>query len=79
MKRKFKFDAKMVKKSLLWCLLIAIIVSFVAIVVQSYNPNHTFSKSGAPEVLIPSGNYEDFLKIESNIPEDALDQYPIDS
>ncbi|HBP26158.1 MAG TPA: ABC transporter substrate-binding protein [Acholeplasmatales bacterium] len=78
MARKIKIQAKNVKR-IIWLLLAVILVTFLTtVIVQSFNPNHYLSQSQAPDVLIPGGDYEDFLKLKQGIPADALDNYPLD-
>ena len=77
MKLKFKFDYRIVKRAILIILLTALVTVFTVSIVNSFNPNHVLSKSHAPEIMIPSGSYENFLKRKANIPADALDKYPL--
>ena len=78
MKRKLKYNPKMVRKGLLIFILVLLLTFFTTVVVQSFNPNHTFSKSLEPSVLIPDGSYKDYLKIKQGLPADALDSYELD-
>jgi ABC-type glycerol-3-phosphate transport system substrate-binding protein len=77
MKGKLKIDVKMVRKGIGIFLLTALLTVFVVVIVQSFRPNHTYSQSIAPSVLIPDGSYKDFLKIKQGLPADALDEYEL--
>lgn len=70
MGRKFNPSAKVIKKSIWITLLVIILVVFIGVIVQSFNPDHVFSNSGTPELLIPSGDYETYLKKKASNIED---------
>lgn len=72
-----KFKLKL-KKALLMLLIFLLAAVLVTSIVQSFNPYHVTSKSHTPEISIPQGSYEDFLKIKQGIPKDALDEYQLD-
>jgi len=63
MKGKFKIDIKMIKRGVGLFLLVALLTVFAVVIIQSFNPNHVYSQSIAPNVLIPDGSYKDFLKL----------------
>ncbi len=78
MARKIQIQPKVLKRAILLLLIVIFLTFFTTVVVQSYSPNHVLSQSQAPEVLIPAGDYENFLKLKQGIPQDALDDYPLD-
>lgn len=71
-------NTQAIKRGLLLLIMVAILTLITTGIVQSFNPKHTFSKSKAPEVFIPTGSYENFLKEKQGIPADVLDQYPLE-
>lgn len=77
MKGKFKIDIKMIKRGVGLFLLVALLTVFAVVIIQSFNPNHAYSQSIAPNVLIPDGSYKDFLKLRQGLPADALDDYEL--
>ncbi|MGD9886595.1 MAG: extracellular solute-binding protein [Bacilli bacterium] len=77
MARNIKFQPKVVKRAILLLFIVVFITFFTTVIVQSYDKSHVLSQSKAPDVLIPTGDYEDFLKIKQGIPADALDDYPL--
>lgn len=66
MKGKFKIDIKMIKRGVGFSL-VALLTVFAVVIIQSFNPNHVYSQSIAPNVLIPDGSYKDFLKLRQRV------------
>ena len=77
MKRKITFNPQLVKRGLLIFLAVLLFTWFTTVVVKSYSYNHTTSKSSVPKVLIPEGEYKNFLKTIQGLPVDALDDYEL--
>ena len=77
MKLKIKYNPKIVKKSILWLLLVALVGWFGATIVKSYESGHILSDSKMLESEIPSGDYADYLKIQAGVPETRLDEFDL--
>lgn len=66
MKRKIKITSKMLKKTTLWLLLVALLSLFTYIVVDSFDDGHIYSNSTIPEDVIFLGDYERYLNEEKH-------------
>ena len=58
MKGKIKITSKMVKKSLLYALLVFLLGLFTVVVVESYGSGHIYSYSSIPDSVTPLGEYK---------------------
>lgn len=77
MKRKLNINSKMIKRGVLLLILFALAGFLIAGVVSSFGSDHVLSNSKTPVSYIPQGSYEDFLKIKSGKPADALEDYEL--
>lgn len=77
MKMKIKYNPKIVKKTILWLILVALVAWFGITVGKSFESGHVTSKSKQLSSDIPSGDYEDYLKIQAGIPENRVDEFEL--
>lgn len=79
MKIKIKYNPKIVKKVILWVILVALVAWFGITVGKSYKSGHITSNSKMLSSDIPSGDYQDYLKIVSNVTNDVtrLDKFDL--
>lgn len=61
MKRKIKITSKMLKRTFLWALLIALVTIFSVVVVKSFGSGHIYSNSSIPESVDALGDYKRYL------------------
>lgn len=78
MKFKVKYNPKLVKKTILWLLLVALVGWFGATIIKSYESGHITSNSKLLESDIPSGDYQDYLKIQAGVPATRLDEFELE-
>ncbi|MCK9470439.1 MAG: extracellular solute-binding protein [Bacilli bacterium] len=77
MKRKININAKMIKRGVLLLIVFALAGFIIAGIISSFGSDQVLSNSKTPVEYIPRGSYEDFLKIRSGKPADALDDYEL--
>lgn len=77
MKRKLNYNPKMIKRGVLLLILFALAGFLIAGIISSFGSDHVLSNSKTPVSYIPQGSYENFLKIKSGKPADALDDYEL--
>lgn len=78
MKSKIKYNPKVVKKSILWLILLLLVVFFGSTVVRSFESGHKTSDSRELENKISSGSYEDYLKVLAGVNPNRLDEFDLD-
>ncbi len=61
MKRKIKITTQMVKKVLLWVLIVALGGLFTYVIVDSYGSDRVLSGSTAPQAVSATGEYKEYL------------------
>lgn len=77
MKRKLNINAKMIKRGVLLLLVFVLAGFIIAGIISSFGSGHIMSMSNVPHEYVPKGDYEDFLKIQSGKPADALEDYEL--
>lgn len=72
MKLKIKITERLIKRSILWLLLVAIVWLFTSVVVKSFDSGHKYSNSTIPDSVTPMGAYKAYLDQFTNpvYPED---------
>lgn len=78
MKRKFNLDIRLMKKGALYLLVSALAVFVIVGIIGSFGKDHVLALAKAPSEYIPSGSYENYLKIHAGYPADDLDSYELE-
>jgi len=76
-KRKIKITSRMLRKTFLWLLLIALLTLFTTVVVKSYDDGHIYSNSSIPESVTPLGEYKEYLESYANAKTPTIDDIVI--
>ena len=77
MKSKIKYNPEVTKKLVIWLILLAIVGLLGGSIVKSYESNHTTSNSKLLDVEIPSGSYENYLKVKAGINPNRLEEFDL--
>lgn len=77
MKHKLNINAKMIKRGILLLIVFVLAGFIIAGVISSFGKGHVLSMSKTPVEYIPKGSYENFLKVQTGKPADALDDYEL--
>src|SRR5690554_8082387 len=78
MKRKFYLDTRLLKRGVLLLIVFALAGFMIAGIIGSFGKDHVLAMAKTPAEYIPSGSYEDYLKVHSGKPIDALDEYELE-
>ncbi|HKM29599.1 MAG TPA: hypothetical protein VJZ51_02435, partial [Bacilli bacterium] len=77
MKSKIKYNPEVIKKVFTWLILLSVFALLGGTIVKSYDANHKSSYSKLLDVEIPSGSYEDYLKVKAGINPNRLNEFKL--
>lgn len=78
MKRKIKITTQMVKKTVLWVLIVTLGLLFGYVIIDSYNGDRVLSDSTIPEAVNATGEYKEYLDSFPNAKYPKVDDIVID-
>ena len=78
MKKKLKYDSKIVGKIVLAIILLGLVVLLGSGIVKSYSSGRITSKSKQLASEIPAGEYQDYLKVQAGVNENRLDEFELE-
>ena len=77
MKKKLKFNPKIIGKVILVLILLGLVALLVNGIVKSYDSGRITSSSKLLAEEIPDGDYQDYLKIKAGVNENRLDDFEL--